>query len=391
MNTPQHNQQASPDSIASTRDANTSTRELTTAKPGSKPLNRSNPQKATETPLAITALVKKYGAFTAVDKVSFAVQPGEIFGLLGPNGAGKTSIISCIVTLESPTAGSIEVFGEDVVRNPLAAKQKIGFVPQELIHHGYFTVDEILKFHAGYFGLLRNKERNDYLLNRLGLFEHRHKKVKGLSGGMKRRLLIAKALVHEPKLLLLDEPTAGVDIELRESLWDFVKELQKSGTSILLTTHYLEEAEELCSRVGILQDGQIKHMGETSRIVSEFTFRRVQIKLRKNIDFNHREFSHPLLVHSNFSSVQTNPIGKDRVPQLEFDLPMTMPLGDFLVEMPFSLASIDDVHVSEGSLEQALRTILRSDTSSVGSDPAAPREPSSDDEISMDKEVKFDS
>ncbi|MES2962917.1 MAG: ABC transporter ATP-binding protein, partial [Bdellovibrionota bacterium] len=180
---------------------------------------------ASAPPIRITDLVKDYGSLRAVDHVSFEMKPGEIFGLLGPNGAGKTTLISTLVTLEEPTEGKVEIFGLDVTKEPERIKMLTGFVPQELIHHGYFDVEEIMEFHSGYFGRRKNKERIDWLLQKLSLYDHRKKKVKQLSGGMKRRLLIAKALVHEPKLLLLDEPTAGVDIELREQLWRFVDEL----------------------------------------------------------------------------------------------------------------------------------------------------------------------
>ncbi|RYZ75191.1 MAG: ABC transporter ATP-binding protein, partial [Proteobacteria bacterium] len=148
-------------------------------------------------PIKITSLVKDYGKLRAVNDVSFEMKPGEIFGLLGPNGAGKTSLISTLVTLEEPTSGLVEVFGHNVTKEPQLTKTLTGFVPQELIHHGYFDVQEIMQFHSGYFGLRKNQERIDWLLQKLSLFEHRKKKVKQLSGGMKRRLLIAKALIHD--------------------------------------------------------------------------------------------------------------------------------------------------------------------------------------------------
>ena len=250
-------------------------------------------------PLKIDSLVKNYGDFKAVDQVSFEMKSGEIFGLLGPNGAGKTSIISCIVTLQEPTSGQCRIFGFDPIRDPLKTKMLTGYVPQEIVHHGYFTVEEILGFHSGYFCKWSNRERIHYLLNRLGLYEHRAKKVKALSGGMKRRLLIAKALVHKPKLLLLDEPTAGVDIELRASLWDFVRDLKKSGISILLTTHYLEEAEELCDHVGILQKGRLRAVAPTLELIKKLTKREVTLTFNQDcknirspwlVDSKDREF-----------------------------------------------------------------------------------------------------
>ena len=296
-------------------------------------------------PLKVTGLVKDYvqgsKPLRAVNGASFEVQPGEIFGLLGPNGAGKTSIISCIVTLEEPTAGAVEVFGHNVQRDPKTTKSLIGFVPQELINHGYFSVKEILEFHSGYFGRRKNGERIDYLLQKLGLFEHRNKKVKQLSGGMKRRLLIAKALVHEPKLLLLDEPTAGVDIELRKSLWDFVFDLKKQGMSILLTTHYIQEAEQLCDRVAILQKGEIKRVGPTQELIRELTKREVQLTLVSEI----APMKHPYLRTQNKNT-------------LTFQVPSTMSLGSLLIELKVDPAHLKDVQIREGSLEDVLFTVL---------------------------------
>lgn len=292
-------------------------------------------------PLKLDHLSKHYGSLKAVEQVSFEMKSGEIFGLLGPNGAGKTSIISTIVTLEEPTAGKVEVFGVNVVDEPIEAKRMIGFVPQELIHHGYFDVYEILTFHSGYFGRLRNKERIDYLLNKLGLWEHRNKKVKQLSGGMKRRLLIAKSLVNEPKLLLLDEPTAGVDIELRESLWKFVLELKAAGLSILLTTHYLEEAQTLCDRVGVLNKGTLKRLDKTENLIKGLTKRIVTLKLRQA-----HQLEHPTLI-----STQEN--------TFVFEIPSSMVVGDLLGELKIQAHEILDLQIREGTLEEALKRALK--------------------------------
>jgi ABC-2 type transport system ATP-binding protein len=293
-------------------------------------------------PIRIEKLVKDYGSLRAVDHVSFTMNQGEILGLLGPNGAGKTSIISTMVTLEEPTSGQVEVFGYDVTKDPQRAKMLTGFVPQELIHHGYFDVTEILEFHSGYFGILKNKERIDWILQKLALWEHRKKKVKQLSGGMKRRLLIAKALVNSPRLLILDEPTAGVDIELRESLWRFVEELKKDGISILLTTHYLEEAEQLCDRVGILQKGQLLHMGPTKGLIQNLTKREIVLRLKSSL---HAEFQHPFL-HARSGD------------ELVFQVPATMGAGDLLEGLGIELRMINDLQIREGSLEDALKRVL---------------------------------
>jgi ABC-2 type transport system ATP-binding protein len=279
-------------------------------------------------PLEISNLTKNYGLVEAVKNVSFALNSGEVFGLLGPNGAGKTSIISCIVTLEKPTKGVVRVGGFDVQKSPREAKANVGFVPQEIINHGYFDVLEILHFQSGYFGLRKNDERINYILNELRLYEHRNKKVKQLSGGMKRRLLIAKALVHSPRLLLLDEPTAGVDIELREQLWQFVRKLKAEGVTILLTTHYLEEAEQLCDRVGLIDKGEIKMIERTQFLIDKFTGREVKIKVR-----DHVEPKKYLLEHG-----QT--------------------VGELLHQQKLDVNQIEDINISEGTLEDAFRRVI---------------------------------
>lgn len=302
------------------------------------------PKSPLPSPLTIQNLHKKYGEFSAVNDVTFEMKAGEIYGLLGPNGAGKTSIISCIVTLQAPTSGEILIFGKSPHRHPLEAKKQIGFVPQEVINHGYFDVYEILEFQSGYFGKSKNKEKIDYLLNRLGLWEHKNKKVKALSGGMKRRLLIAKALVHDPKILLLDEPTAGVDIELRLSLWDFVLELKKQGLSILLTTHYLEEAEELCDRVGILQKGKLLTEGPTKQLVHKMTKRKIFLKLRTD------EKTIAKLVHPQMVGVVDN--------TWEFLVSPEKGIGELLDELGLSTSAVLDVKIEEGSLEDAFRHVL---------------------------------
>lgn len=293
-------------------------------------------------PLEITDLQKVYkGKFHAVKGVSFAVQPGEIFGLLGPNGAGKTTIISTITTLEQPTSGTVKVFGQDVTKNPNFTKCQMGVVHQEIITSGFFDVNEILNFHSGYYGLKKNQERIDFLLHKLSLWEHRHKKVKQLSGGMKRRLMIAKALVHTPKLLLLDEPTAGVDISLRETLWDFVMELRKEGMSILLTTHYLEEAEQLCDRIGIINLGELKALGETKALVRQYTHKTIRIVLTEN-----HAVKSPYLSESG-----------DR--EIALVVPHTKLLGEILTELSIPMSLIKDIKIEEGDLEQAFLQVVQ--------------------------------
>lgn len=292
-------------------------------------------------PLVIEYLSKHYDTLKAADSVSFQLEPGEIFGLLGPNGAGKTTIISCIMTIAKPTSGRIMVLGKDVADNPRFAKNTIGYVPQELITHGYFTVEEILTIHASYYGLRRIQSHIAYLLHKLDLWKERKKHVKQLSGGMKRRLLIAKALVHKPKILLLDEPTAGVDVELRAALWDFVREMQKEGVTIMLTTHYLEEAEKLCDRVGILHHGKLRTIGHTKGIIDEFTQREIVLTLTSPLP----NLTHPYLRHKDDNT-------------LIFLVPHNYELCHLLSELNLQLGQIRDVHIREGNLEDAFQRVL---------------------------------
>lgn len=203
----------------------------------------------------------------AVQDVSLSLRSGEFFSLLGPNGAGKTSIISALVGLVPFQAGEIKIFGSPA--SSLEAKRLIGYVPQELVSYGFFNVNEVLRFTSGYFGIRKNQARIDDLLERLQLSAFKYKLVSSLSGGMKRRLSIAKALLHQPRLLLLDEPSAGVDVELRAILWDFARELNQEGMTILLTTHYLEEAERLCERTAILNKGKLVMCKPTADILKE--------------------------------------------------------------------------------------------------------------------------
>ncbi|WP_374073325.1 ABC transporter ATP-binding protein [Bdellovibrio bacteriovorus] len=293
-------------------------------------------------PLEIQDLRKRYNesAVEAVKGVSFTVNGGEIFGLLGPNGAGKTTIISSITTLEKPTSGTVKVFGVDVIKDPMFTKKQIGVVHQEVINSGFFDVEEILKFHSGYYGLRKNTERIHFLLSKLALYEHRHKKVKQLSGGMKRRLMIAKALVHNPKLLLLDEPTAGVDIGLREDLWRFVQELRNEGMSILLTTHYLEEAEQLCDRVGIINLGSLVCLGNTKEIIRQYTHKKIRMLLTEVFPLES-----PYLVEV---------VGKEYF----FIVPQNKPLGEVISEVGIPTQLISDVQIDEGDLEDAFLKLV---------------------------------
>lgn len=207
--------------------------------------------------VTIRGVSKRFGALVALDSVDLDIRAGEIFALLGPNGAGKTTLISIVAGLLRATAGEVRVLGRDAVRDYGFARRAIGLVPQEINFDPFFTVEEALRIQAGYFDVRLSEERLTELLDALDLGAKRKTNSRALSGGMKRRLLIGKALVHDPKILFLDEPTAGVDVELRRSLWRYVRTLRDRGTTIVLTTHYLEEAEALADRVGVIDHGRL--------------------------------------------------------------------------------------------------------------------------------------
>jgi ABC-2 type transport system ATP-binding protein len=223
--------------------------------------------------LQIQDLVKRYPTgVEALRGVSLAIEPGEFFGLLGPNGAGKSTLIHCATGLAQPTAGTIKVFGHDAIGDYTEARQAVGLAPQELNLDWFLTAEETLDYHAGYFGMPKRerRERAAELLETFSLTEKRDERTRTLSGGMKRRLILARAMMHRPRLLILDEPTAGVDVELRLELWHYVQRINQEGTTILLTTHYLEEAEQLCDRIAFIAEGEIVAEGTSPELAGRF-------------------------------------------------------------------------------------------------------------------------
>jgi ABC-2 type transport system ATP-binding protein len=200
--------------------------------------------------------------------VTFDIEPGEFFGLLGPNGAGKTTLISILAGLSRASQGRVRVMGHDVVDDYAAARRALGIVPQELVFDPFFNVRETLRIQSGYFGVRRNDDWIDELLTELGLADKAQSNMRQLSGGMKRRVLVAQALVHRPPVIVLDEPTAGVDVELRQTLWKFISRLNRAGHTVLLTTHYLEEAEALCGRIAMLKQGRVVALDRTSALLA---------------------------------------------------------------------------------------------------------------------------
>ncbi len=223
------------------------------------------------------------GEFLALDHVSLDIQAGEFFGLLGPNGAGKTTLITILAGLTKASAGRVSVMGHDVQTDFAAARRALGVVPQELVFDPFFNVREALRFQSGYFGVRHNDAWIDELLDSLGLTDKAHANMRALSGGMKRRVLVALALVHKPPVIVLDEPTAGVDVELRQTLWHFIAKLNKQGHTVLLTTHYLEEAEALCGRIAMLKTGKVVALDSTSALLKAASSNVLRFKIDSDL------------------------------------------------------------------------------------------------------------
>jgi ABC-2 type transport system ATP-binding protein len=230
--------------------------------------------------LDVRDIHKHFGELHALRGVDLTVERGEFFALLGPNGAGKSTLINIIAGLTRPTSGTAHVLGHDVRADYRAARRSLGVVPQELVFDPFFTVRETLVLQSGYFGLRKNDAWINELLAGLGLTDKADTNMRRLSGGMKRRVLVAQALVHKPPVIILDEPTAGVDVELRQSLWQFIQKLNSEGHTILLTTHYLEEAEALCSRIAMLKQGRIVALENKDKLLASFTDKYVRFSLK---------------------------------------------------------------------------------------------------------------
>lgn len=297
-------------------------------------------------------VVKDYGDLRALNGISFDVEEGAFFGLLGPNGAGKSTLINAMSGLVVPTSGSIEVLGSDVIKDYRQTRQMLGLVPQELIADPFFKIRELLELQSGYFGKKGPKQQKwiDELLERLALADKANANTSQLSGGMKRRVLIAMALVHRPKVLVLDEPTAGVDVDLRRTLWDFTKELHQQGHTIILTTHYLEEAEALCDRVAIMQKGQIKALDNTQQLLSKHPYR----YLRVNVSNPHIELMPSLA--ERLVEKESNGL----VFQIEKNTSMTETLG----WMEKSGLEVTDVSSRDATLEEVFLDLTSEESKS---------------------------
>lgn len=242
--------------------------------------------------LHIEHLHKSFAGTPAVRDLSLSVAPGEIFGLLGPNGAGKSTTINMISGVCRIDSGTVQVFGHDNQAERRITRRLVGVMHQEIVTDNFFTIDRALRIHAGYYGVPKDDGWRELLIEQLGLGPHLHKSMNKLSGGLKRRFMVAKAMIHKPRLLILDEPTAGVDVELRRNLWDFVREINGEGVTVLLTTHYLEEAEQMCGRIAIMNHGELIALEETSRLLARIEGRHLQLTLEQPLQEVPRELHH---------------------------------------------------------------------------------------------------
>ena len=289
--------------------------------------------------IKINKLFKTYDTTEALKGIDLGIKKGEFYGLLGPNGAGKSTTINSITSLVKPSKGHIQIFGRDIENDFRFARSKIGIAHQEVSTDWFFPLEQLLYFQAGFYGVTRSnaQKRIEYLLNKLGLSKHRSKKMRELSGGMKRRLQIAKALVHDPEIIILDEPTAGVDVELRHDLWLYLQELHKEGKTILLTTHYIDEAELLCERVGIIDKGKLIVEDSVPNLKKLVNNSSIEIQLQKNIDDMSFLKKYKFNVNKNIVHIFTE------TPNLE--------LPSIILKFSEQNIKIEDIHIPKTSLE----------------------------------------
>lgn len=295
--------------------------------------------------LEVQDLTKRYGELTALSSVSLSIHPGEIFALLGPNGAGKTTLIGTLCGLVRKTSGTMRLFGVDLDRDPLGPRYQVGVVPQEINFDPFFTVTESLQIQLGYYGQKPDPARIREVLEALDLWDKANAPTRALSGGMKRRLLIAKALVHRPKLVFLDEPTAGVDVELRRDLWKYVRKLRAEGTTVILTTHYLEEAEELADRIGVINKGRLLLVEDKTSLMARLGERRLEILLAEKGQ----------LPPAIASAVQLSEDGR-RLSYLE--RPGATPIADVVEQVYRSGLKVAEIETRRSRLEEILIQIL---------------------------------
>lgn len=291
--------------------------------------------------IRVSGVIKQYGNLQALAGVDLEIGQGEFFGLLGPNGAGKTTLISALAGLVRPDGGTLEVMGHDVVTDYRNARRALGVVPQELVFDPFFTVREALRLQSGYFGIRNNDDWIDEILASLDLAAKAGANMRMLSGGMKRRVLVAQALVHRPPVIVLDEPTAGVDVELRQGLWQFVRKLNRDGHTIVLTTHYLEEAETLCGRIAMLKAGRVVALDSTANLLERFTTHSLRVRLAA-----------PLLDPA--LAVMPNEEG-----WLEFGFERFDEVEGLLARLRTAGAQIAEMHLGEPDLERVFIGVMR--------------------------------
>lgn len=296
--------------------------------------------------LDIRSVYKRYGSFEALRGVSLQIEPGEFFGLLGPNGAGKTSLISIVAGLNRASRGTVSVMGHDVVGDYRAARQNLGVVPQELVFDPFFTVRETLRFTSGYYGIAHNDDWIDEILASLDLTDKADSNMRSLSGGMKRRVLVAQALVHRPPVIVLDEPTAGVDVELRQTLWHFIRRLNTQGHTIVLTTHYLEEAQQLCGRIAMLKAGRIVALDRTAELLGRFGGGTLSLRLSGA--------ALPADLAERFSAGSLAPDARLRLTVQRYE-----EIEPLLASLRLAGCHIDELELAQTDLEEVFLRIMR--------------------------------
>jgi ABC-2 type transport system ATP-binding protein len=296
--------------------------------------------------IQVSSLSKRYGALVALDGIDLTIEAGEFFGLLGPNGAGKTTLISIVAGLARANSGRVAIMGHDVVDDYRAARLSLGVVPQELAFDPFFTVRETLKFQSGYFGLRNNDEWIDEILDQLDLTSKANVNTRALSGGMKRRLLVAQALVHKPPVIVLDEPTAGVDVELRQTLWAFIRRLNREGHTIVLTTHYLEEAQALCQRNAMLKAGRVTALDTTRALLARVAGLQMTLRARGTLP--------PWVEEHRIDPHRTD--GQDSAVALRLAQPADV--ERVLAECRTAGVQIDDIEVGRADLEDVFVQLM---------------------------------
>jgi len=303
--------------------------------------------------ISVKNLIKRYGkengnGHLALDGLNLSVPQGSIFGLLGPNGAGKSTLINILAGTVVKSSGEVKVAGVDIDEAPKEARSLIGIVPQEVVFDSFFPIEQALEFTAGYFGVKPHLRKTEELLKALSLWDKKNTMPRGLSGGMKRRFLIAKAMVHSPPVLILDEPTAGVDIELRTQLWDYVKKLNEQGVTIIITTHYLAEAQELCDEIAFINKGKIIKQDSKQNLLQELGARHIDVEFEADINLAELKIS---------SSVNVETISDN---QLRFSLKSkTESTTKLLKEIHNTGKEIKDIRISQPDLEDIFYKIMQ--------------------------------